>query len=132
MDETSVHAPWLPCSIAVHTPWPSVVSAPETVVYAMTWLFSVAWAAQTYWESGLVDVSPNPPFAPELGPCVGVVVGAAVGVVSGVAVGAAVEGAVALDVGAGVVDPHPINAMPANTARRSVRIPDEDSRREAS
>lgn len=98
----------------------------------MTWLFSVAFAAQTYWESGLVDVSPKPPVAPELGPCVGVAVGAAVAVVSGVGLGAAVEAAVALDVGVGVVAPHPINAMPAITARRSKRIPDEDSRREPS
>jgi hypothetical protein len=118
--------------MAVHTPWPSVVSAPATVVYAITWLFSVACAAQTYCESGFVAVSPNPPVAPELGAGVGVAVGAAVGVACGVAAGTGVEEAVVLEVGAGVDDPHPISAMPAMTDRRSVRIPDEDSRREPS
>src|SRR5580693_2403096 len=98
--------------MAVHTPCPSVVSAPATVVYAITWLFSVACAAHTYWASGLVAVSPKPPVVPVLGgPGVGV---AATGVGDGVGIGVddGADKGVALEVGAGVVDPHPASAMP--------------------
>jgi hypothetical protein len=62
------------------------------------------------------------------GPGVGV---AATGVGDGAGIGVddGADEAVALEVGAGVVDPHPASAMPAIAARRSVRIPDENSRR---
>jgi hypothetical protein len=68
----------------------------------------------------LVVVSPNPPVAP---------------VLSGAGVGVTAEGtvaagcAVALDAGVSVDDPHPTNTTPAVTARRSLRIPDENSPR---
>jgi hypothetical protein len=100
------------------------VSAPETVVYAITWLFSVAFAAHTYCESGLVDVSPNPPVAPEIGGAGVGVAGAGVADGNGVAVA---MGGVAL--AAGVVDdPHPMSAMLPIAAMRSQRIRDENSR----
>src|SRR5580700_2067061 len=64
IEATSDHAPSLPCSMAVHTPCPPLVSGPATVVYAMTWLFCIACAAQMYCVSGLTFVSPNPPVVP--------------------------------------------------------------------
>ena len=62
---------------------------------------------------------------------VGVAAATAVGDGCSVAVGGGADDGVALDVGPGVDDPHPMSAMPAITARRSVRIPDENSRRVA-
>jgi hypothetical protein len=96
----------LPCTIAEQTPCPPLASAPATVVYAITSVFSTACAAQMYCASGLTVVSPKPPVAPVVG-----VPGAEVGVAAGV--GSAVDKG--LVTGEGVDAPHPSDTRPATS-----------------